>query len=171
MAVLTKSEIIKLIRQGKLKIVPFDYGQIGAGSIDLHLGKELLIFRKTKKIVDLEEGTDYKELGKKIEMGKEGIVIKPGQFVNGITEEKVKLPKGYAARIEGRSRFARIGLLVHVSSGFIQPGTEGKIVLEIVNFSPNKIRLRPGVKICQIIIEEAKGKDAYAGRFYGQTTI
>lgn len=67
--------------------------------------------------------------------------------INGITEERIKLTNGYSTRIEGRSRFTRIGLLVHVSSGFIQPGTDGKVVLEIVNLSTNKIRLKLGIKI------------------------
>jgi len=73
-----------------------------------------------------------------------------------------------SGRIEGRSRFARLGLLIHLSSGFIQPGSIGKVVLEILNVSPLPLALYPGTAICQVIIEEAKGATPYKGAFSGQ---
>ncbi len=169
MAIMTKTEINKLISEKKLSIRPLKNDQIGAGSIDLHLGNELRLFDEMDKIFDVTDTPNYSGFSRLVKLNaKEGFVLEPGEFVNGITLERIKLSKGLAGRIEGRSRFARLGLLVHVSSGFVQPGTDGRIVLEIVNLSRNRLRLKPGIRICQIIIEEARGDDSYKGKFYGQ---
>ena len=160
---------MRMIKDGSLVISPFDLSQIGAGSIDLHLGREFRVFKPSGRTIEVGDSPDYKSISKLVKLGKRGeIAIEPGEFLNGITEERIKLPQGYSGRIEGRSRFARIGLLVHVSSGFVQPGTDGKIVLEIVNLSPFKMKLKCGTQICQLIIEEAKGGGTYKGRYYGQ---
>ena len=92
----------------------------------------------------------------------------PNELVQGITEEKLTLPPTLSGRIEGRSRFARLGLLIHLSSGFIQPGSSGRVVLEILNVSPLPLALHPGTAICQVIIEEAVGAVKYRGIFSGQ---
>lgn len=92
----------------------------------------------------------------------------PNELVQGITEENLTLPSTLSGRIEGRSRFARVGLLIHLSSGFIQPGSIGRVVLEILNVSPLPLALHPGTAICQAIIEEALGATSYKGVFSGQ---
>jgi dCTP deaminase len=167
--VITGSGIKRLMKDGQLVISPFSQSQIGAGSIDLHLGKEFRVFKPSNNTIEVGDSPDYKSISRLVKLKKGGeIAIEPGEFLNGITEERIKLPAGYSGRIEGRSRFARIGLLVHVSSGFVQPGTDGKIVLEIVNLSPFRMKLKCGTQICQLIIEEAKGGDTYKGRYYGQ---
>jgi dCTP deaminase len=97
------------------------------------------------------------------------LLIQPGELVHGITLEKISLPDNISARIDGRSRFARIGLLTHVSSGFMQPGTVGKIVLEMANLSPIALSIKPNTKICQIVLDELKGRAKYAGKFINQS--
>ncbi|MEM0154620.1 MAG: dCTP deaminase [Methanothrix sp.] len=170
MAVLAKSEIMKLIKNKKLKIMPFEATQVGAGSIDLHLGSEFRVFKNHKGILKVDENPPKKEISKILNVNKkEGIILEPNSFINGITEETIKLPKNLSGRIEGRSRFARIGLLVHVSSGFVQPGSDGKVVLEIANLSRIRLKLTPGVKICQIVLEEVKGSGSYSGIYSKQT--
>ncbi len=168
MAVLAKSEITKMIKSGDLNITPFELSQIGAGSIDLHLGDEFRLFRSHKGIIDVSEAIEHGSISELVKAGKSGIILKPGQFINGITKESIKLPKNISGRIEGRSRFARVGLLVHVSSGFVQPGSDGRVVLEIANLSKVKLRLIPGIKICQIILEEVKGSGGYSGNYLHQ---
>ncbi len=169
MAVLTKDEIIKLIKEKKIVIKPFNETQVGPGSIDLHLGNEFRIFKKIHDVVDIEDETDYKNVTETIKLEKnQKILIMPGEMMNGITEEFISLPANISGRIEGRSRFARLGLLVHISSGFMQPGGKGRIVLEIANLSPIPLRLSPGVKICQVIFEETKGESIYNGKFSRQ---
>jgi dCTP deaminase len=169
MAVLTRKKILKLIKSGKLKIVPFDESQVGPGSIDLHLGNLFRVFKKTNKIFHVKDEVNYEDVTESITV-KDGsyFLIKPGQLIHAITKETIYLPDNLSARIEGRSRFARVGLLTHVSSGFIQPGAAGKVVLEIVNLSPIKLAIYPGTKICQIILEEVKGREKYRGKFYKQ---
>jgi len=99
----------------------------------------------------------------------ENFLIQPGELVHAVTIEKVSLPSNISARIDGRSRFARLGLLTHVSSGFMQPGTSGKIVLEMANLSPIALAIKPNTKICQIVFEELKGSAKYSGKFKDQS--
>ena len=72
-------------------------------------------------------------------------------------------------RFDGRSRFARLGLLVHISAGFMQPGTFNNTVLEIFNMSPRPLRIFPGTPICQFIFQRTLGQARHTGRFSGQT--
>ncbi len=169
MAVITRQEILKLLDDGRLRIKPFDKIQVGPGSIDLHLGNSFRVFTKTHDIFHVKDDSDYRRITQRVEIRKGGyFLIMPGELVHGITEEVVSLPDTVSARIEGRSRFARVGLLTHVSSGFIQPGTSAKVVLEIANLSPIPLALYPGTGICQIILEEVKGRERYKGRFHKQ---
>jgi dCTP deaminase len=169
MAVLARDEILKLVRSGAIKIRPFDESLVGAGSIDLHLGSTFRVFRKPSNIIHVEDRVDYKTSTTVVKLKKnEYIIIQPGELVHGVTEENITLPSSLSGRIEGRSRFARIGLLTHVSSGFMQPGSSGKIVLEIVNLSPMTMALHPGTKVCQVVLEEVKGRGSYKGKFAGQ---
>lgn len=169
MAVLTRPEILKLIRQKKIKIVPFKESDVGPGSIDLHLGNIFRVFKKFHGVFHVRDNADYKNITERITVKRGGyLLIGPGELVHGITIETVSLPEGLSGRIEGRSRFARVGLLTHLSSSFMQPASKGKVVLEIANLSPVSLAIHPGTKICQLIIEEAKGKGEYRGRFSKQ---
>ncbi len=169
MAILSSKEILKLVENGSLKIEPFSKSQVGPGSVDLRLGNEFRVFKKDKGVFHVNDDVDHRKITKslKVENGNY-VLINPGELIHGITKETVTLPDNLSARIEGRSRFARIGLLTHVSSGFIQPGSSAKIVLEIVNLSPMPLALYPGTKICQIILEEVRGRSYYRGKFSGQ---
>ena len=118
----------------------------------------------------MREDADYKCITRTVRVEKDGyLLVMPGELVEGVTRENIALSPALSARIEGRSRFARLGLLVHLSSGFMQPGSTGKVVLEILNVSPFPLALHPGTVICQIIIEEAKDAAAYIGVVSGQT--
>lgn len=169
MAVLAKDEILKLIKSGKVKIKPFNLNQVGPGSIDLHLGNTFRVFKKTHGIFHVKDDTTHEKITEMVKV-KNGsyFLIMPGELIHGITEEMVSLPDNICGRIEGRSRFARIGLLTHLSSGFMHPGTTNKIVLEIANISPISLAIYPGTKICQIILEEVRGRARYRGRFHLQ---
>ncbi|HLC59577.1 MAG TPA: dCTP deaminase [archaeon] len=172
MAVLTKSEILKLLKNGKLKIKPFDEKDVGPGSIDLHLGNTFRVFKKSHEIFHVNDDVDHKDITNVVEVDdKSYFMVMPSEMVHGITKEHISLPSNISGRIEGRSRFARIGLLTHVSSGFIQPGTSSKVVLEMVNLSPMPLAIYPETKICQIILEETKGSEKYHGKFSEQERI
>jgi len=169
MATLGRDRIFKLIEEGSIRIQPFNRNQVGPASIDLHLGDTFRVFEKTRHVFDISEQADYKQVTRtvKVEHGNY-LLMMPNELVQGITEENLTFPSTLSGRIEGRSRFARVGLLIHLSSGFIQPGSTGRVVLEILNVSPLPLALHPGTAICQVIIEEANGATAYSGEFSGQ---
>jgi len=82
------------------------------------------------------------------------LVMPPQTFLLGSTIEKVSIPANMVGRVEGRSSYARLGLAIHSTAGFIDPGFEGNITLEIYNHSPRPIKLYPGDRVCQIVLEE-----------------
>jgi len=169
MATLGRDRILKLIEEGSIKIQPFSKKQVGPASVDLHLGNTFRVFEKTRDVFHVREDADYKKLTRTVKVrGGSHFLIMPNELVQGITEEKITFPPTLSGRIEGRSRFARVGLLIHLSSGFIQPGSTGRVVLEILNVSPLPLALHPGIAICQVIIEEAIEATPYKGVFSGQ---
>lgn len=87
-----------------------------------------------------------------------------GEFALGTTHERVKLPTDLVGRVEGRSSLGRIGLLVHATAGFIDPGFEGHITLELYNLNPHPLLLEPGTRICQISFHQMSSP---AARPYG----
>ncbi|MCX6767633.1 MAG: dCTP deaminase [Candidatus Micrarchaeota archaeon] len=167
--ILSKKEILKALNKGEITVTPFDKKNIGPCSIDLRLGNVFRVFKNKKKTIDISEDTTPDGQSEIIYTGKEGISIKPKELVLGVTVEKIKLPTYLCARIDGRTRFARLGLAVHLSSSLIQPGVDNNQVLEIVNMSPNKLRLKPGLKICQVVFEELRGSAVYCGAYRTQT--
>jgi dCTP deaminase len=101
--------------------------------------------------------------------------LAPGQLVLGWTRERIELRihGRVAARVEGKSGLARVGLAIHCTAPIIHAGFEGTIQLEIVNHGPISIRLRPNIPICQLCFEQTLGMpdNAYKGQFLGQTAI
>ncbi len=165
--ILSKREMLAAIKRGEIIITPFEKGLVGACSIDFRLGEEFRLF-KGKNKVDLTDGLDYLKLTKPATKP-EGIELQPGEMVLGVTLERLSLSQKYCGWIQGRSRIARMGLMVHVSSGLIQPGVDNKQVLEIVNLSPNAITLKPGVPICQVSFEVLSSEASYEGEFAKQS--
>jgi len=170
MGTLGRAKILKLIDEGVVRIEPFRKEQVGPASIDLHLGNMFRVFEKTRDIFHIREDADYTQTTRSVNVEPSGyFLIMPNELVQGITQEALTIPATLSGRIEGRSRFARLGLLIHLSSGFIQPGSTGRVVLEILNVSPLPLALHPGTAICQVILEEAEGASSYEGAFAGQS--
>jgi dCTP deaminase len=167
MGVLTREEILKEIRQGTIEIDPFEEDQVGPGSIDLRLGNEFRVFKKLRNACAVEDHITLEDLTERIEI-KDTFTLMPGETVLGITHERIKLPANICGWLEGRSRFARMGLVIHMTAGFVQPGINNRQVLEIGNLAPFPLVLRPGVRICQIVLERTEGKAFYHGRFMDQ---
>lgn len=170
MTVLTKKEILKEIKAGNIKITPFKRSKVGAGSVDLHLGDEFRVFKDVDKIVHVNSKTDHRKVTRKVKV-KKYITLMPGELVLGITKEKIKLAPDICGWLQGRSRYARMGLVVHMSSNFLQPGINNKQVLEIANMSKIPLALHPGTAFCQIIFERTEGKATYKGRFSRQKSV
>jgi len=145
--------------------------QIQDASIDVRLSDKLrLPFHLEGQILAPHERITTQLLGTEETIPRGGYNLVSGQFVLGSTYEKVSLPLHLAARIEGKSSLARLGLLIHFTSGHIAPGFDGIIVLEMLNHGPNTIALMPQMPIGQLIFEKLSmlpGK-AYSGRYRGQ---
>jgi dCTP deaminase len=167
MCVLTREEILREIRAGRIKIEPFEENQVGPGSIDLTLDNKFRIYKEIQDVFYVREDSDPNELTRTIEV-RDAILLKPSQTIHGITKEKITLPSNICGWIEGRSRFARLGLLVHITSGFVQPGVSNRQVLEIGNVSPVPLKIKPGIRICQLVLERTEGKAVYKGKFLSQ---
>ena len=165
MSVLSGKEVIKLVKKGVIKITPFNEELVGACSVDFTLDNEFRVFKKNYKKTITSE-SDYKEFTKVVRVKE--LELRPGELVHGVTRESIKLPNNICGWIQGRSSLARKGLLVHLTASLIHAGSEGKQVLEIANLSPYKIKLKPGIRICQIIFEKVKGEASYEGRYKKQ---
>jgi dCTP deaminase len=169
MAILTRNEIKKAIGKGFIKVEPLDESQIGPGSIDLTLGNDFRTFKKHGRVYHIRDDSRFEDLTEAVSVpdGK-AIIIRPDEMILGITKEKISLAENYCGWLEGRSRFARFGLAVHVTAGFMHPGISNRQVLEIVNLGHTSLALYPGTRICQFIFERCIGKAKYSGRFKGQ---
>jgi dCTP deaminase len=170
MSLLTKQNILAEIRAKRLVITPhLKLDQINGASIDLTLGNQFRLFDKRAGAIDILESTDYKRYTTPVTA--QLILIKPQETVIAITEEKICLPDNIVGWLEGRSRFARLGLLIHISAGLVHPGVENHQVLEITNLSPNIFKLHSGVRICQLALEYVSGPISYTGRFRTQSKV
>lgn len=168
--ILTHDIILEEIKKGNIKIDPFDESLLGAASYDLALGSTIRVFTEQKEPYPVTDEADFAHITKLIEMTSEGYTMKPGEAVLGVTKEKITLAPHIAGWLEGRSRFARVGLMVHISSPFMQPGIDSHQVLEIANLAPTPLTIFPDTKICQFIFEYCEGKAKYKGKFSNQTT-
>lgn len=169
MSVLIGKEIAKALKNKLIHIEPLDASQIGPGSIDLTLGNDFRVFKKHSKIYHVKNESLFQDITKDVHVRDGGyIVIKPGEMILGITKEKITLADNISGRLEGRSRFARFGLAVHVTAGFMHPGIANHQVLEIVNLGHSPLALYPGTRICQFIFERCEGHARYEGRFKKQ---
>jgi len=169
MSVLIGKEISKALKNKSIAITPLKKSQIGPGSIDLSLGNDFRIFKKRSKTYHVKNDSLFQDITKDVHVDDGSyIVIKPGEMILGITKEKITLADNISGRLEGRSRFARFGLAVHVTAGFMHPGISNHQVLEIVNLGHAPLALYPGTLICQFVFEKCDGHARYQGRFAGQ---
>ncbi|PRP88888.1 hypothetical protein PROFUN_00356 [Planoprotostelium fungivorum] len=164
MSILSKEKIFEAISAGDITITPYDPSAVGCASIDLTLGNEFRYYKPGLNIVRVTEDVDFKDITEKKEL-KEGetYLLLPGQACLGITKERVTLSGKYCGLLEGRSRFARIGLFVHITAGFMNPGIDNRQVLEIYNASNHPLELVPGTKMCQFIFMHMDGEAKYKG--------
>jgi dCTP deaminase len=170
MTILARSEILDEVAAKRICITPFDAEMVGPASVDLHLADVFRVFRYRRTNLAVNRETDFKEATRGIRVKPDDyLLLKPGETVLGMTRERIELPEDICGWLEGRSRFARLGLLVHISASFMQPGLANHQVLEMSNFGPIPLEVYPGIPICQFIFERTAGKGTYEGRFRSQT--
>jgi dCTP deaminase len=168
-AILTRDEIIRRVRSGEIGVEPFCEDKVGPASLDLHLSNSFRVFRRVRDIFHVTEEADYGDVTEVITV-EDGdyFVLMPGETAHGITRERIRLPDTLCGWLQGRSRFARIGLMVHITASFMQPGIDNHQALEMNNAGPMPLAIRPGIAICQFIFEECVGRGHYAGRYREQ---
>ena len=156
--ILSDRDIKKYIEEGKIKIHPLpDFEiQLGPASLDVRLDNIFRVFNHTQvPYIDPKNKSTFENLTEviKIEENKP-FVLQPGQFILASTLEEVELPDDIGARIEGRSSWGRLGIIVHSTAGYIDPGFKGKITLEMSNIGMLPVLLYPGMRICQLSFEK-----------------
>ncbi len=149
-SVLSDGTILRLVTDGHIVITPWDPALLQPASIDLRLGNSFRVFHNHRvTAIDLREPpTNLTE--QVVVDDDEPFVIHPGEFVLGRTLEHVEIPDDIVARIEGKSSLGRLGLIVHATAGFCDPGFRGTLTLELANLTRVPIMLRPGAKIAQL---------------------
>ena len=148
--VLSDRDIRAEIAAGRIVIDPFLPDAVQPSSVDLHLDRRFRVFRNSRyPFIDVRvEQPDMTEL---VEIaGDDPFILHPGEFVLGSTLERVQLPDDLVARLEGKSSLGRLGLLIHSTAGYVDPGWEGNLTLELSNVANLPITLYDGMKIGQI---------------------
>jgi dCTP deaminase len=167
-SVLSDGTITRLIDEGHIRIEPWDRDLVQPASIDLRLGTSFRVFHNHRAAaIDLNDPP--RDLTEHIEISDERpFVIHPGEFVLGRTLEQVAIPDDIVARIEGKSSLGRLGLIVHATAGFVDPGFSGTLTLEITNLTRVPIKLYAGKPIAQLSFMTL---DAPAQRPYGHREL
>jgi dCTP deaminase len=169
MSVLTHDVILAYLGSGRIKIDPFIETQVGPASVDLHLGNYFRVFKEIRRPFDVTESAKLDDITEEVHIPDDSsLMLMPGKTCLGVTVERITLPPNICGWLEGRSRFARLGLLIHATASFIQPGVDNKQVLEITNNGQIPLNIIPGVALCQLVLQECIGEARYNGRFGNQ---
>ena len=148
--VLSDGAIRRLVADGRIGIDPYDESLLQPSSLDVRVDRLFRVFRNSRyPYIDVKaEQDDLTELVEVVD--DEAFILHPGEFVLGSTLERVSLPDDLVARLEGKSSLGRLGLLIHSTAGFIDPGWDGHVTLELSNVANLPITIYAGMKIGQL---------------------
>jgi dCTP deaminase len=163
------------IEAGQIGLEPLDMSLLQPSSFDVRIDRFFRLF-DNHKYAYIDPAEPQEELTRFIEVAAdEPFILHPGEFVLGSTYEFVKLPDNVAARLEGKSSLGRLGLVTHSTAGFVDPGFNGHVTLELSNMATLPIKLWPGMKIGQLCFfqlsspsETPYGSAKYLNRYQGQ---
>ena len=172
---LSDKDIKKSLESREIEISPLDLDYIQPSSIDLRVGSDFRVF-ENYKYSHIDPKAEQNDLTTLINSSQdEPFVLHPGEFVLGTTYEKVTLSNKVVARLEGKSSLGRIGLLIHSTAGFVDPGFSGYLTLELSNVANLPIKIYPEMRIGQISFyylnspsESKYGSDVYGSKYQGQ---
>jgi dCTP deaminase len=176
-AVLSDRDIRAALEAGRIRIDPYDPGCLQPSSVDLHLDRDFRVFRNNRyAFIDVRQPQpDLTELI--TTQDDEPFILHPGEFVLGQTLEWVELPDDLVARLEGKSSLGRLGLLIHSTAGYVDPGWKGTLTLELSNVANLPIALYRGMKIGQISffrmtspVERPYGSKELGSKYQGQSS-
>ncbi len=156
--ILSDRDILTRLEQGDITLTPAPDldAQLQPASLDLRLGYDFQTFNYTRQaLIDPADPTTFEQLTSLTQLQDgERFLVHPGEFVLATTLEHVEIPLDLLARLEGRSSIGRLGIVIHSTAGYIDPGFKGKITLEISNLGRIAVALYPGMRICQLAFEE-----------------
>ena len=173
--VLSDRTIRRLLDEGRIAIDPFDDGLVQPSSVDVRVDRFFRVFHNARyPYIDVKEPQE--ELTELVQVDDETpFILHPGEFVLGSTLERIRLPDDLVARLEGKSSLGRLGLLIHSTAGFIDPGWDGHVTLELSNVANLPITIYHGMKIGQLSFvqmtepaETPYGADALGSKYQGQ---
>jgi len=173
--VLSDRTIRRLLAEGRIGIDPYDESLMQPASVDVRADRLFRVFRNSRyPYIDVK--AEQEGLTELVEVtGDEPFILHPGEFVLGSTLERVTLPDDLVARLEGKSSLGRLGLLIHSTAGFIDPGWDGHVTLELSNVANLPITIYPGMKIGQLSFvqltepaERPYGSGGLGSKYQGQ---
>lgn len=163
--ILSDLTLRQMIDDGRLGVDPLSADSIQPASIDCRLGQNFLLLEDTTMhIITMDEQIRYREVEG------DNIILPPHSFLLATTLEYVRLPHNLTAFVEGRSSIGRMGLFIQ-NAGWVDPGFEGRITLELYNANSLPIRLQAGRRICQLVfcLMDQSAASPYRGKYQGQT--
>ena len=172
---LSDRDLLAEIEAGRVCLDPFDPALLQPSSIDLRLDRYFRVFQN-HRYSHIDPSLQQDDLTELVEAeGDEPFVLHPGEFVLASTLERMRLPDYLAGRLEGKSSLGRLGLLTHSTAGFIDPGFDGHVTLELSNVANLPITLWPGMRIGQLCLfrlsspaRHPYGSSVYGSRYQGQ---
>jgi dCTP deaminase len=175
-SVLSDRDIRAELEAGRVRIDPYDARDLQPSSVDLHLDRSFRVFRNNRYAY-IDPRTPQPDLTELLTVGDdEPFVLHPGEFVLGQTVEWVELPDDLVARLEGKSSLGRLGLLIHSTAGYVDPGWKGTLTLELSNVANLPIALYAGMRIGQIsffrmssAVERPYGSAELGSKYQGQS--
>lgn len=161
--ILTGKTILEKLENRQLNIEPIAKSQVQPASVDLRLGTHFLMVNEhITPLILLDKPTEYREVNQDV------IIIPPHSFILGTTLEYINLPNNITAFVEGRSSIGRLGLFIQ-NAGWVDPGFQGHITLELYNANSVPIQLKAGRRICQLVLASLdKEATPYLGKYCGQ---
>jgi dCTP deaminase len=151
MSVLPDLEIERWIKEGVIRVDPYRPEHLQPASLDVCLSSAFRRYATPQTIGAVDPARNILPDTQIVGVGKDGTYyLPPGGFVLGCLQETLTLPAYVVARLDGKSSLGRLGLIVHATAGFVDPGWDGRLTLEMANVSPMPIILRPGMKIAQL---------------------
>ncbi len=156
--ILSDRDIKTALKSGRIKITPEPNlaEQLGACSIDLHLGNTFRVFKHSRyPYIDLKGAVDPSRLMEEINIPDgEPFIMQPGDFALANVVENLELADDILGRIEGRSSLGRLGIIVHGTASIFDPGWVGVPTMELGNLGVMPVVLYPGMRICAFTFEE-----------------
>jgi dCTP deaminase len=173
--VLSDRTIRRLLEEGRIGIDPYAEELLQPSSVDVRVDRLFRVFRNSRyPYIDVKQ--EMEELTELVEVeSEEAFILHPGEFVLGSTLERITLPDDLVARLEGKSSLGRLGLLIHSTAGFIDPGWDGHVTLELSNVANLPITIYYGMKIGQLSFvqlsepaEHPYGTGSLGSKYQGQ---